>query len=185
MTPKTRNLIRLVVVLLLVAASLIYVRWNTDRLRHAPLERQATCLNNLTQIALAFRAWSLDNQNQFPFNVGTNTGGSLQFCARGSDGFDTNAALHFQVMSNDLNTPRLLVCPQDKGRNAAVGFRDLRAENITYRLRTGTNISAAHPKEVLMVCPIDGNTLYCDGTVVGRATAGDKNANGSMRIPPP
>ncbi len=72
------------------------------------------CDNNLKQIGLAFRTWAIDNDDQFPFNVSTNTGGTMEHCAVGSDGFDTNAALHFQVMSNELSTPWILVCPKDK-----------------------------------------------------------------------
>ena len=109
----------------------------------------------------------------------------MEFCAKGSDGFDRNAARHFQVMSNELNTPKLLVCPQDTAAKPAGDFPQLQAENVTYKLRTGTNISAAHPKEILLVCSIDGNTLYCDGTVAGHETADDKKPDGRMHIPPP
>ena len=59
------------------------------------------CSNNLKQIGLAFRTWAIDNDGQFSFNVSTNAGGTMELCVRGSDGFDTNAALHFQVMSNE------------------------------------------------------------------------------------
>src|ERR1035438_6366511 len=61
------------------------------------------CVNNLKQIGLAFRTWAIDNNGPFPFNVSTNTGGTMEFCEVGSDGFDNNAALHFQVMSNELS----------------------------------------------------------------------------------
>src|ERR1035441_2819767 len=72
-----------------------------------------SCQNNLKQIGLSLRTWAIDNDGQFPFNVSTNAGGTRELCARGGDGFDTNAALHFQVMSNELSTPLLLVCPND------------------------------------------------------------------------
>lgn len=90
----------------------------------------------------------------------------MEFCAVGGDGFDRNAARHFQVMSNELSTPKLLICPQDKARKPAADFVNLQAGNVTYQLRSGTNISEANPREVLVVCPVDGNILYCDGTVV-------------------
>jgi hypothetical protein len=127
------------------------------------------CTNNLKQIGLAFRTWAIDNDGQFPFNVSTNTGGTVELCARGTDGFDTNAALHFQVMSNELSTPRILVCPKDSSRRPAAGFASLPASNVTYLMRSGTNLNESNLTAVLVVCPFDGNTLHCDGSV----TAGE------------
>jgi hypothetical protein len=125
------------------------------------------CVNNLKQIGLAIRTWAIDNDDQFPFNVSTNTGGTMELCAVGSDGFDTNAALHFQVMSNELSTPRILVCPEDWSTKPARWFPDLRATNVTYRLHSGTNLNESNPTAVLVVCPFDGNTLLCDARVTG------------------
>jgi hypothetical protein len=65
-----------------------------------------------------------------------------------------------------LNTPRILVCPKDKGRKPAKEFASLLPANVTYRVRSGTNVSDTHPREILVVCPVDGNTVYCDGRVV-------------------
>jgi hypothetical protein len=123
------------------------------------------CVNNLKQIGLAFRTWAIDNDGQFPFNVSTNAGGTMELCARGADGFDTNAALHFQVMSNELSTPRILVCPKDSSKRPAAGFPSLQASNVTYRVRSGTNLNQSNPTAVLVVCPFDGNTVLCDGSV--------------------
>jgi hypothetical protein len=123
------------------------------------------CFNNLQQIGLAFRTWAIDNNGQFPFNVSTNAGGTMEYCARGADGFDSNAALHFQVMSNELSTPRILVCPKDQSRRPATRFPSLQASNVTYRVRSGTNLNESNPTAVLVVCPFDGNTVLCDGSV--------------------
>jgi len=123
------------------------------------------CVNNLRQIGLAFRTWAIDNDGKFPFNVSTNVGGTMEFCARGADGFDSNAALHFLVMSNELYTPMLLVCPKDWSKKPVAGFSSLQASNVTYRVRSGTNLNESNPTAVLALCPFDGNTLYCDGNV--------------------
>ena len=123
------------------------------------------CDNNLKQIGLAFRTWAIDNDGQFPFNVSTNAGGTRELCALDSDGFDTNAALHFQVMSNELSTPMLLVCPNDWSRKRAATFSSLQTSNVSYRVRSGTNLNESNPTGVLVFCPIDGNTLHCDGSV--------------------
>ena len=125
-----------------------------------------TCVNNLKQIGLAFRQWALDNADQFSFNVSTNMGGAMEFCSVDKEGFVVNPVMAFVVMSNELNTPFILHCPQDRKRKAVRTFAEFSRDNLTYRLRTGTNLSDGTPREVLIVCPIDGNTAYCDGSVV-------------------
>jgi hypothetical protein len=126
---------------------------------------QLACRQNLQEIGRAMLIWALDNQENFPFNLSTNYGGTMELREIGPNGFDTNTFVHFQVLSNDLGQVGLLVCPGDFGRSAASGFESLRPENVTYRLRTGDTVTPDYPQEVLAVCPIDGNTLYCDGSV--------------------
>jgi hypothetical protein len=131
--------------------------------------QEMNCINNLNQIGVAFHTWALDNTNQFPFNVSTNNGGTLELCARGADGFDRNAYLHFMAISNELSIPYILVCPGDT-KQAAFSFAALQATNCTYTLRTGTNINNNDPRTVLAVCPIHGTTLRVDGSVHSQRT---------------
>ncbi|MCX6924359.1 MAG: hypothetical protein NT154_14265, partial [Verrucomicrobia bacterium] len=88
-----------------------------------------------------------------------------ELCARGIVGFDQNAALHFQVLSNELSDPKILVCPADTGKPPAADFSRLQALNVTYQVRSGTNISDRSPNEVLAVCPLHNHVIRCDGTV--------------------
>jgi hypothetical protein len=130
--------------------------------------QEINCRNNMKQIGLAFRTWALDNEDQFPFNVSTNKGGTLELCAMGPDGFDRNAAFHFQVMSNELSTPKILVCPADSKKQPALDFLSLQSANVSYRVRTGTNINETVPEEVLADCPMHNHVLLCDGSVQTR-----------------
>jgi len=123
-----------------------------------------TCEKNLRQIGISMQHWALDHNNQFPFNVSTNEGGTREICVAGADGFASDA-LPSLLATDELNTPAILVCPTDAAKKPATSFASLKPENLTYRLRVGTNVSPNNPKEVLAICPVDGNTLYCNGSV--------------------
>jgi hypothetical protein len=121
--------------------------------------------NNLKQIGLAFRIWEGDNGDQYPFNVSQAKGGVKELCGTDSNGFEKNPAAVFMVMSNELSTPRILVCPNDPQKQAAADFSSLTADNISYQLRSGPNINDSHPDEILAIDPINGLVLRCDGSV--------------------
>jgi hypothetical protein len=134
--------------------------------------QRINCANNLKQIGLAARTWAIDNNGHFPFDVSTNSGGTLELCLPGSDGFDRNAFYHFRVMSNELSTPKILVCPADTQRQPALDFMRLQAANVSYQLCSGTNVTETNPEQVLAVCPIHNNVLRCDGSVQTERKAG-------------
>ena len=129
--------------------------------------QEINCMNNMKQIGLAFRTWAIDHDGNLPFNVSTNQGGTLELCVVGNDGFDRNAAFHFMVMSNELSTPKILVCPADTKKQPALDFLSLQPANVSYQLHSGTNLSETTPQEVLAVCPIHNHVLLCDGSVQG------------------
>ena len=70
------------------------------------------CSSNLKQVGLAHRLWAGDNNDQFAMDVSTNKGGAKP----GSDNTFGEGKLTYTVylvMSNELNTPRVIVCPGD------------------------------------------------------------------------
>src|SRR6266850_1224646 len=89
--------------------------------------KRAKCLSNLKQIGLAFHTFGHDHQDKLPMQVSTNSGGSLEFVARGPN----YSFRHLQVLSNELVDPRLLVCPADR-RLPAENFALLQNENVSY-----------------------------------------------------
>jgi len=138
-----------------------------DLLMHLPRDfsepKVHQCLVNVGyEIGMGMRTWGLRHHNQYPFNVSTNEGGTLELCARDSEGFDSNAWRHFQVLSNELGDPTFLVCPNDHKHKPARDFQSLGPKNVSYRLRTGPSLTETNGIEVLLVCPTDGNTVYSD-----------------------
>jgi prepilin-type processing-associated H-X9-DG protein len=65
------------------------------------------CVNNLKQIGIAFRTWALDHGDKFPMQVSVMDGGTMELVSSGS------VFPHFLAMSNELSTPRLLVCSEE------------------------------------------------------------------------
>ncbi len=60
--------------------------------------------------------------------VSVTDGGTKELVASGS------FYPHFQVMSNELSTPKTLVCPEDQKRNCATNFTDLTDRKLGYFL---------------------------------------------------
>ena len=118
--------------------------------------QKITCVNNLKQIGLAFKIWSLDHQDQFPCNVSTTNGGGLEFATVDKDGFDTNAYLYLKNMHGQewLTVPALMVCPKDHSKSVATEWTNLGPQNVTYKFRAGYQVSSLNSKEILAVCPV-------------------------------
>ena len=84
------------------------------------------CVNGLKQIGLGFLCWSLDNKDRFPMQVSVADGGTMELVSSGV------VSPHFEVMSNELSTPKILICPHDEKRSCATNFLGLRETNVSY-----------------------------------------------------
>ena len=85
------------------------------------------CVNNLKQIGLSFKTWSLDNNDRLPMEVPAADGGAKEAALQGLP------LPIFQVMSNELSTPSVLLCPQDSARQRATNFGpNLNETNLSY-----------------------------------------------------
>ncbi|MEO6184039.1 MAG: hypothetical protein ABIP71_13225, partial [Verrucomicrobiota bacterium] len=81
--------------------------------------QRITCVNNLKQVGLSFRIWAGDNNDRYPMQVSTNDGGTSDWLATAIAA--ANTFRHFQVLQNELGTPKVVVCPSDE-RTAAANF---------------------------------------------------------------
>ena len=100
-------------------------------LANGPSERarapRIQCVSNLKQIALAFRMWSNEHEDQFPMTVSSSKGGAAEAVLGG------DPVPAYLVVSNELNSPKLLLCPSDKERGPrATVFKGLSTRNISY-----------------------------------------------------
>jgi len=109
----------------------------------------------MKQIGLSVRCWAIDNNDHTPMQVSVTNGGTMELAASGV------VFPHFQVISNELSTPRILLCPEDKNRSYATNFTsDLTDKNLSYFL----NLDAVMG---------DGSSLLTgDRNITNRASAG-------------
>jgi len=89
--------------------------------------QRINCISNLKQIGIAYRLWEEDNNGKYPMAVSVTNGGAMELVATG------NVAACFQVMSNELSTPKILICPQDAKAILAANFGEgFNNRNVSY-----------------------------------------------------
>ena len=103
-----------------------------------------SCVGNLKNMGLAIRIFSTDNGGAFPWLLSTNAsddgkGGKI---GPGTREFTANARdlwRHFQILSNELSIPRILVCYSDKERRLTRSWTNLNNLNLSYFLGLGAS----------------------------------------------
>src|SRR5262245_48718555 len=117
----------LVELLVIIGISAVITGTGIVALIRARARAGAICCNcNLKQIGLSIRIWANDHADQYPGQVSTNQGGTKELVAGG------NAFRHFQTLSNELSTPKVLVCLGDSDRKVARDFLTLANSNLSY-----------------------------------------------------
>ena len=113
---------------------ILFAALSISRRRHA---ESVMCGNYMSSIGLATRVWSEDNSNMLPNN--------------------------FVVMSNELTTTKILICPGDKVRQPAKNFGSLMPTNSSYELLTPG--VPWNDTNAFLRCQVHGHLGYADGTV--------------------
>lgn len=100
--------------------------------------RSIQCVNHLKNLGLAARVWATDN-------------GDVQPSA-------------WLQMTNEMVTPKILVCPSDITRSAAADWGGFGPANVSYDFVT-PGVPDNEPQVVLFRCPIHGHVCLADGSV--------------------
>ena len=162
--------------------------------------QRVSCINNLRESGVAFHSFAHDHNGKFPMAVASDAGGTQEFAQSEltNEGGPYSAFRHFQALSNELVTPKTLICPSDT-RSPAADFGTLKNENLSYFTavtadynqpnsilagdRNITNDSLPNPSELHMdpEQPVrwtpemhrsKGNLLFSDGRVEQWGTPG-------------
>jgi len=106
--------------------------------RSKHIAQSISCGNMMSSIALASRIWAEDNSNRLSDN--------------------------FLIMSNELCTPKILICPSDTLRKPAESWATFTSNNCSYQIlrpgMPGDDFTNAYFR-----CPIHGHLGFADGTV--------------------
>jgi competence protein ComGC len=104
---------------------------------------QLRCVTNLKQIGQAEFAWANNHGGKFSFQLTETNGGTMEYTT------GANAWRHFQLLSNMLDTPKLLFCPgdPDRKRKASTNFTTLSNSNLSYFV--GLDVSETNPNGIL------------------------------------
>jgi hypothetical protein len=101
--------------------------------------QRIACINNLKQLGLAVRLYESDNHGVFPKDM--------------------------LSMSNELSTPKILVCPADTNRLTAASWSTYTPANLSYEYLAADG-DAADPTRVLFRCSVHrGSVGLVDGSV--------------------
>jgi competence protein ComGC len=105
--------------------------------------RRISCVSCLKQIGLATRVWEGDHHGKYPAQESVTNGGSMEYIT------GANAWRHFQVMSNELSTPYILICAaeSDRIRTRATNFNFLSNSNLSYFV--GIDANETNPELIL------------------------------------
>ena len=113
-----------VLVLIAIIAVIMALIPHPSRSGKARAQR-ISCLSNLKHVGLANLLWVNDHGGQFVFSS-TNTNNSLAWAN------SPQVFRHYQAISNELTTAKVLTCPADKKHTKAASFTELSNTNLSF-----------------------------------------------------
>jgi hypothetical protein len=132
--PQGFTRIELIVIIGLIFLAFLYALGclGSSRARRSRIN----CANNLRQVSIAVRLWANDNQERFPWSS-TNLDAKI-----------LEPYAYCLLATNELKSPKVLVCPTDKGRTPALAF-DLKFSNNNMSYFFGLDADETRPQTIV------------------------------------
>jgi prepilin-type N-terminal cleavage/methylation domain-containing protein len=162
------TLIELLVVIAIIAilASLLLPALARAKAR----AQRINCTSNLKQVGLSFRLFSNDHSDKFPFNTFTSDGGSVPGTAAADLTDPTKAGTAVDIytcLSNELVTPKVLVCNSDSTRSKANDFMGAFDNQAELSYFAGATADESKPQTILSG---DRNIVGLGGAAIDKTT---------------
>jgi len=109
------TLLELTIAMAVLGVAAVLVVWPRMTVGKTKAQR-IHCMSRLKQIGLSTRQWAMDHGGDYPPGVAITNGGTL-----GHPLF-SQAWIHFQLLSNEISSPVILVCPADRKMRVAADF---------------------------------------------------------------
>jgi prepilin-type N-terminal cleavage/methylation domain-containing protein/prepilin-type processing-associated H-X9-DG protein len=149
---------------------------------HASRAPRIQCVNNLKQVGLAYRIWEGDHGDKYPMELSQTNGGTMEFIN------GPNAFRHFQVLSNELGTPRILFCPAETDRHRFMGTNfNINNSNLSYfagvdASETNVQMILAGDRNITNGLPVKNSLLEVDTNHPSGWTAELHNKVGNIAL---
>ena len=119
-------------------------------------------VNQLAQFGKGASAYANDNDSKYPWQVKVSAGGTLMLAGDPANPFQSAQdpgysewVDNFRALSNELVTPKILVCPEDRTKIIAEDWSFITgAENVSYFV----GLTAEQPKPTTILSG-DGNVI--------------------------
>ena len=95
------------------------------------------CVSNLKQAALAALVWAHDSEEGFPWQIPLTRTGTLELAS------SPEVFRHFAILSNELTSPRILICPADRERTGSSAFVSFSNQNLSYFVNFAAQLSTS------------------------------------------
>jgi prepilin-type processing-associated H-X9-DG protein len=124
--------------------------------------QRISCVNNLKQIGLGWRLFSDDNEKRFP--------GIIE--QTGTDSIPFDIVRRFMIASNEIGSPKVLVCPGDKEKAPVSDWSSFGKQNSTH-----PNISFFYNQDANQLSPQsmlagDRSLMPTEGTTIPKGVPG-------------
>lgn len=126
-------------------------------------DQRITCVYNLKQVGLSFRLWAQSKGGRYPMGISPSQGGpQAGQAANTTTSMNSLSGLTaagytfqiFQVMSNELGIPNIVVCPSDGDRSAKANFgatfgANAMGGNVSVSYFVGKDADESNPQMIL------------------------------------
>jgi hypothetical protein len=152
----------LVLAVVLALAGMGLSKLDRARVRAARI----SCVGNGMQVGLAFRIWSNDHEEQFPWARHQKYGGCVPNGSAIGEAFGEIVDA-FRCLSNELTVPKVLVCPDDRVRIKSTSFDPQASAPF------GGKPPAVETKNLSYVAGWDADETRAQGVLSGDSHFGD------------